>query len=399
MCMGCTTSAPVQEIVVDSEKTHPWAALLPRRIDPSKDRREWLGVTMTMQDTQPFNLGFGNDHVSPGHYDRLEAVAAWRLEPPTGDGLQNSPWSACQKWREQVREELRVIKQRRCQGWWRSAADDDWFRTREMRGFPISNEKPSLLLEGEDQLPHLNEAMLLHGTKRDNLPGILAEGFRFDPDFVGSSSGSAFGDGIYLCDRPGKADQYGVLDAAYDESLPLHRQLYTGADDHPGFVFYVLVCRVTLGYPVLTRESKQVATTMEQVLPPWSRCRRLLRSHRLCLRCLLGRCFCGPLERRVGSFDRLDPTLTVSHCISPPSGRTGAARGGREDFPGHCEHTAGALEAVHAAADTQIEEPQPAIPGHVSMRRLKPAGEPCVPLLAPCSLLATCQPCSDESDV
>lgn len=52
--------------------------------------------------------------------------------------------------------------------------------------------------------------MLLHGTKRDHLPGILAEGFRLDPVTVGGSSGAAFGDGIYLCDNPGKADQYTV---------------------------------------------------------------------------------------------------------------------------------------------------------------------------------------------
>ena len=81
---------------------------------------------------------------------------------------------------------------------------------------------------------------------------------------VGGSSGAAFGDGIYLCDKPGKADQYSAPDAAYDAALPLHRQLYNGPDDHPGHVFYTLVCRVTLGYPALTKESKQVATTIEQ---------------------------------------------------------------------------------------------------------------------------------------
>ena len=71
-----------------------------------------------------------------------------------------------------------------------------------MYGLPLSNEKASLLLQGEDLHPHLNEALLLHGTKRENLAGILAEGFRLDPTTVGGSSGTAFGDGIYLCDKP-----------------------------------------------------------------------------------------------------------------------------------------------------------------------------------------------------
>ena len=32
---------------------------------------------------------------------------------------------------------------------------------------------------------------------------------------------------------------------AVESSLPLHRQLYSGPDDHPGHVFYLLVCRAT----------------------------------------------------------------------------------------------------------------------------------------------------------
>ena len=257
--MGCTSSAP------QTNERWPRHALVPRRIDPEHDRREWLGIQTTMRDTKPDNLGYGADHKSPGDYDHLEPVRGWRLElPQTEIAGDASPWSAWREWREQVRAELCVVKRRRCQGWWRSAADDDCFRVREMYGLPLSNEKASLLLQGEDLHPRLNESLLLHGTKRDNLAGILENGFRLDPVTVGGSSGTAFGDGIYLCDKPGKADQYTRPDAAYDVSLPLHHQLYRGADDHPGFVFYVLVCRVTLGYPALTRESKQVATTVEQ---------------------------------------------------------------------------------------------------------------------------------------
>jgi hypothetical protein len=246
----------------DKSPRRKWAPLNPRRLDPKRDRREWLGVRMAMQDTKPWNLGYGADHISPGDYDRLEAVAGWRLEAPDDENV--SPWSACWTWRDRVRAELAILRRRRCQGWWRSAADDQFSRMREMYGMPLSNEKASLLLQGDDLHPHLNEGLLFHGTKKENLPGILADGFSFTPDTIGSSSGAAFGDGIYMCDRPGKADQYCRLDQAYDAAVPLHRQLYSGPEDHPGSVFYVLVCRVTLGYPALTRESKQVAKTIDQ---------------------------------------------------------------------------------------------------------------------------------------
>ena len=82
-----------------------------------------------------------------------------------------------------------------------TAADEDFFRVREMHGLPLSNEQASLLLMGDDLHPHLNEGLLFHGTKPAAVPGILAEGFRFNPDTVGSGSGSAFGDGIYLALR------------------------------------------------------------------------------------------------------------------------------------------------------------------------------------------------------
>ena len=247
----------------DKDRRHGWSSLKPCRIDPHMDRREWLGFRMAMQDTLPWNLGYGADHVSPGDYDRLEAVAGWRLDV-RGDAACVSPWSACKQWRDRVRAELRVVRRHRTSGWWKSAADDEYFRLREMHGLPLSNEKASLLLMGDDLYPHLNEGLLFHGTKPAAIPSILAERFRFDPDTVGSGSGSTFGDGIYLCDRPGKADQYCGLDQAYDGAYPLHRQLWTGPDDHPGHIFCVLACRVTLGYPALTRESKQVAKTIER---------------------------------------------------------------------------------------------------------------------------------------
>ena len=121
-----------------------------------------------------------------------------------------------------------------------------------------------MVLLGPSSHPLANEAMLLHGTMRDNLPGILADGFKVIA--AGTGSGSAFGDGIYLCDNAGKADQYATVDASYDGANPLHARLYpTGAHEHPGAVFYLLVCRAPLGLPVLTKLRKEKAVSLERL--------------------------------------------------------------------------------------------------------------------------------------
>ena len=158
--MGASDSSAA----ADEDRRRGWSSLKPRRIDPRTDRREWLGLQTAVQDTLPWNLGYGADHVAPGDYDRLEAVAGWRLDAPK-DTDRVSPWSACKTWRDRVRAELRVVRRHRTSGWWRSAADEDFFRVREMHGLPLSNEQASLLLMGDDLHPHLNEGLLFHGTK------------------------------------------------------------------------------------------------------------------------------------------------------------------------------------------------------------------------------------------
>ena len=81
--------------------------------------------------------------------------------------------------------------------------------------------------------------------------------------FSGSSAGAVFGDGIYLAEDCGKADQYVDVDAAWDAESELHKRLYGRTQRHPGSVFYMLVCRVAIGAPIRTQQRGETATSMD----------------------------------------------------------------------------------------------------------------------------------------
>ena len=49
----------------------------------------------------------------------------------------------------------------------------------------------------------------------------------------------------------------------YDPSSELHKRLYGNTVRHPGDVFYVLVVRAALGFPVRTRQMGKDATSMD----------------------------------------------------------------------------------------------------------------------------------------
>ena len=80
----------------------------------------------------------------------------------------------------------------------------------------------------------------------------------------GSNAGTAFGDGIYLAEDVGKTDQYVVADSTYDSKSDLHKRLYgVHTTPHPGDVFYLLVCRAALGFPIRTQEMGEYCTSMD----------------------------------------------------------------------------------------------------------------------------------------
>ena len=65
----------------------------------------------------------------------------------------------------------------------------------------------------------------------------------------------------------GKTDQYVTADSAYDPSSDLHKRLYGFHLRHPGDVFYVLVVRVALGYPIRTQKMGKDAKSMDGTQP------------------------------------------------------------------------------------------------------------------------------------
>ncbi len=53
--------------------------------------------------------------------------------------------------------------------------------------------------------------------------------------------------GNYLAEDAGKCDQYVLGDGAFGSQPELHKRLYRNSADHPGRVYYMLVCRTTMG--------------------------------------------------------------------------------------------------------------------------------------------------------
>eukprot|EP00747_Dinoflagellata_sp_TGD_P022504 gnl/TRDRNA2_/TRDRNA2_129150_c0_seq1.p1 gnl/TRDRNA2_/TRDRNA2_129150_c0~~gnl/TRDRNA2_/TRDRNA2_129150_c0_seq1.p1 ORF type:complete len:363 (+),score=45.30 gnl/TRDRNA2_/TRDRNA2_129150_c0_seq1:110-1198(+) len=98
----------------------------------------------------------------------------------------------------------------------------------------------------------LNEVILFHGTKPENLAAILANGLNE------RLSTGLFGRGTYLAEDAGKCDQYmGNADRGFGDYPQLHEMLYPEGIPHPGHVHYVLVCRALLGYVIRTVDGER----------------------------------------------------------------------------------------------------------------------------------------------
>ena len=99
----------------------------------------------------------------------------------------------------------------------------------------------------------------MDGLKHDVLWSVLSTGP--NERFSGTNAGVLLGDGIYLGEDAGKADQYATCDVAWDPSgelQELHKRLYGRSYRHQGNVYYMLVCRVSLGYPARTLHGVKV---------------------------------------------------------------------------------------------------------------------------------------------
>lgn len=88
----------------------------------------------------------------------------------------------------------------------------------------------------EARQSNANEFYLFHGTKPSAAKDICQNNFRVD--LSGSNKGMLYGPGVYLAEASSKADEYGG-----DDKDGLYRGLYA-----------MLLCRATLGNPVITEE-------------------------------------------------------------------------------------------------------------------------------------------------
>jgi hypothetical protein len=136
-------------------------------------------------------------------------------------------------------------------------------------GAPVMTSVVASALPGQLRV-NVNEAFLMHGTGADVVIEIISKGM--NERFAGAAAGTMFGQGSYLAEDAGKCDQYTKLDEQFDGggASKLHKLLYSSSMPHPGKVFYILVCRVALGYHVRTQKTSRPFTskdTGEPVFP------------------------------------------------------------------------------------------------------------------------------------
>ena len=192
------------------------------------DHREWLGKGRDVS----------NDY---GPYDSLKLACAWKVDHPRN--LDKYTGGV-----KRVQQELELLERR---GKNVSYVPGLPVKTARARGFTLSQA--------------CNEVILLHGTNPDRLLNLLSTGL--NERFSGTNAGSAFGEGVYCAEDAGKTDQYVSADSTHDPSSELHKRLYDKTVHHPDDVFYVLVLRVALGFPVRTQQMGQRATSMDDGKP------------------------------------------------------------------------------------------------------------------------------------
>jgi hypothetical protein len=200
---------------------------------------EWLGDGKDVK--QKWLLGDGKDVTQ----NSLKLACAWKVNHP-------ALWSKYTSGMKKVQQELRRLQNRGILG--KDVSD--------VPGLPV---KTTDRVGGFTLSQACNEAILLHGPNPERLHDLLSQGL--NERFAGTGAGTSFGDGVYLAEDAGKTDQYVSADSAYDPSNELHKRLYDETMPHPNDVFYVLVVRAALGFPVRTQKSGRKAPSMDGGAP------------------------------------------------------------------------------------------------------------------------------------
>ena len=194
------------------------------------DRALFTALQECLAVEHPQYLGHGRDQRRGGQYTRLELQRAWRVENP-------ALWSTYQGARSQVHGHAEGD---------RSIQTAMKNRIRVRKALYDASSKLPLKLDA-----CVNEVFLLHGTAPQTLNILFRDGVN------DKFSGGLFSHGTYLAEDAQKNDQYVTVDASYNAAgmKEMHAKMYSKSHSHPGEVFYIVVCRVTLGYPLSTKDA------------------------------------------------------------------------------------------------------------------------------------------------
>ena len=209
-------------------------------VDAESDPKEWRALERFLE-TDSCQLGFGKDVKGTQHYDSLCLACAWHVTHPA----QRSKYESA---RNAIVERMKLLE-----------AKGTLANGAHRSGLPTTTARIELGggLSIACPVDEANEALLLHGTSMDKLLKVLTNGL--NERYSGSNAGTAFGEGVYLAEDVGKCDQYCTADARWLSSCELHRRLFGKHNPHPGNLYYVLVCRVALGYPAITKQMGRAA--------------------------------------------------------------------------------------------------------------------------------------------
>lgn len=195
------------------------------------DGSDTLDMLSSLLDVPHPSKGIRKDARERSKYTKLSLRGAWRIQAPTQESKYKIEV-------DEVKTQIRML---------------------EHHGMSA----PSVTTVFDSQAERLgvdasvNEKILLHGTKPELLLSILQSGLNE------RTSVGLFGLGLYLAEDASKTDQYCTEDFSDDVALrELHDVLYAKTEvEHPGrasrsAIFYQLVCRVSLGYPIITKDGE-----------------------------------------------------------------------------------------------------------------------------------------------
>lgn len=201
------------------------------QIIPLAHEPELFEVFRHMLGTEyPESLNVGRDIQERGNYSFLDLHAVWRVENST-------IWSHYANERRNLSEQL---KRRRivCP-------------KVELR--PEFARLTKLLPGGENLWSDVNEVFAMHGTTPNVLISIISGGMneRF-------TTVALFGMGCYLAEDAGKTNQYVHGDHKIGHYPDLHRRLFPSSGyfkfpKYPYKAYYLVVCRVVMGYACRVR--------------------------------------------------------------------------------------------------------------------------------------------------